>query len=123
MAVNFQPFELERIMSDWEQVVDYNLSESGAHPVTLKDLIAYKPSILDSMLETDLGYGHANGSPELREAIAQYYPGATAENVLVTIGCVEANFITFQTLVESGKEVAVQTVSYTHLTLPTNREV
>ena len=112
MAVNFQPFELERIMSDWEQVVDYNLSESGAHPVTLKDLIAYKPSILDSMLETDLGYGHANGSPELREAIAQYYPGATAENVLVTIGCVEANFITFQTLVESGKEVAVQIPCY-----------
>tara|TARA_B100000029_G_scaffold198492_1_gene196669 strand:- start:115570 stop:116715 length:1146 start_codon:yes stop_codon:yes gene_type:complete len=112
MAVNFQPFELERIMSDWEQVVDYNLSESGAHPVTLKDLIAYKPSILDSMLETDLGYGHANGSPELREAIAQYYPGATAENVLVTIGCVEANFITFQTLVENGKEVAVQIPCY-----------
>ncbi len=112
MASAFQTFELERIMSDWEQIVEYNLSESGAHPVKLKDLIAHDPGVLDRMLETDLGYGYANGSPELREAIAQYYPGATAENVLVTIGCIEANYITFQTLLEGGGEVAVQVPCY-----------
>ena len=112
MAAAFQPFELERIMSDWEQVVEYNLSESGAHPVKVRELIEHDPDILDRMLDTELGYGYANGSPELREAIAQYYPGATAENVLVTIGCIEANFITFQTLLEGGGEVAVQVPCY-----------
>ena len=112
MAAAFQPFELERIMSDWEQVVEYNLSESGAHPVKVRELIEHDPGILDRMLDTELGYGYANGSPELREAIAQYYPGATAENVLVTIGCIEANFITFQTLLEGGGEVAVQVPCY-----------
>lgn len=112
MGVAFQTFELEQIMSDWEQVVDYNLSESGAHPVKVKDLIAYDSDILDRMLDTELGYGYANGSPELREAITQYYPGATVENVLVTVGCVEANYITLQTLLEDRKEVAIQVPCY-----------
>ena len=112
MGVAFQTFELEQIMSDWEQVVDYNLSESGAHPVKVKALIAYDSDILDRMLETELGYGYANGSPELREAITQYYPGATVENVLVTVGCVEANYITLQTLLEDRKEVAIQVPCY-----------
>ncbi len=112
MAAAFQTFDLERIMSDWEQLVEYNLSESGAHPVKLRELIDHDPGTLDRMLETELGYGYANGSPELREAIAQYYPGATAENVLVTIGCIEANFITFQTLLDDGGEVAVQVPCY-----------
>ncbi|MDP6055025.1 MAG: aminotransferase, partial [Candidatus Latescibacteria bacterium] len=83
MSQAFQPFDLERIMSDWEQVVEYNLSESGAHPMKLKELLAYDPDLMDHMLETELGYGWANGSPQLREAIALYYPGATSDNVLV----------------------------------------
>jgi hypothetical protein len=37
--VRFQPFQLERIMSEWENVVEYNLSESGAHPATLAELL------------------------------------------------------------------------------------
>ena len=33
----FQPFAMERMMSKWEDVVDYNLSESGVHPVTARE--------------------------------------------------------------------------------------
>ncbi len=29
----FQPFAMERFMSKFEQAVDYNLSESGVHPL------------------------------------------------------------------------------------------
>lgn len=112
MSQDFQPFDLERIMSDWEQTVEFNLSESGAHPMKLKELTAHDPDILDRMLDTELGYGWANGSPQLREAIAQYYPGATADNVLVTIGCIEANYITYQTLLQPGDEVAIQVPNY-----------
>jgi aspartate/methionine/tyrosine aminotransferase len=35
----FQPFALERMMSKYENVVEYNLSESGAHPLTLRELL------------------------------------------------------------------------------------
>ena len=112
MSSSFQTFQLERIMSEWEQEVDYNLSESGAHPAKLKELLEYDPSLLDRMLESELGYGYANGSPELREAIAQWYPGATADNVLVTVGCVEATFLAYSTLLQPGDEVAVQVPNY-----------
>ena len=112
MSHPFQPFELERIMSEWEQVVDYNLSESGAHPMKLKELLAYDPEVLDLMLEMELGYGYAEGAPALREAIAQWYPGATAENVLVTVGCIEANYLTYTTVLQPGDGVAIQTPNY-----------
>lgn len=108
----FQPFELERIMSEWEQVVEYNLSESGAHPMRLKDLLAYDPGVQERMLETELGYGYAEGAPALREAIAQYYPGATPENVLVTVGCIEANYLVYTTLLHPGDQVAIQIPNY-----------
>ena len=39
----FQPFEMERFMSKFEQEVDYNLSESGVHPMLLKELLADAP--------------------------------------------------------------------------------
>ena len=32
----FQPFLMERMMSKFEQDVEYNLSESGVHPVSLR---------------------------------------------------------------------------------------
>ena len=39
--MKFKTFELERNMSVWENAVDYNLSESGVHPLTLKDAVSY----------------------------------------------------------------------------------
>ena len=33
MTDEFRPFVMERMMSKWENVVEYNLSESGVHPV------------------------------------------------------------------------------------------
>ena len=31
---------MERMQSTWEKVVTYNLSESGVHPIPLKELIS-----------------------------------------------------------------------------------
>lgn len=108
---DFQPFELERIMSDWENAVDYNLSESGAHPTTLRELVGESLHV-DDLLATQLNYPQVNGTLELREKIAALYPGATPDNVLVTVGCAEANFITVQTLLEPGDEMAVMVPNY-----------
>jgi len=107
----FQPFELERIMSDWEQAVDYNLSESGAHPATLRELLGDSMTVED-LLATELNYPHVDGTPELRERIAALYPGAGPENVLVTVGCAEANFITIQTVLQRGDEMVVMVPNY-----------
>jgi aspartate/methionine/tyrosine aminotransferase len=107
----FQPFDMERMMSKWENVVEYNLSESGVHPVTVRELVD-DPMVAEELLDTELNYPQTNGIVELREHIAALYPGATPDNVLVTVGCAEANFITLQTLLAPGDEMVVMLPNY-----------
>jgi len=102
---------MERMMSKWENVVEYNLSESGVHPTTTRELVN-DPVVVEELLNTELNYAQANGVIELREHIAALYPGATADNVLVTVGCAEANFVTFQTLLAPGDEMAMMLPNY-----------
>ena len=108
---NFQPFVMERMMSKWENVVEYNLSESGVHPLAVRELVD-DPAVLEEVLATPLHYPQTNGIIELRENIAALYPGATPDNVLVTVGCIEANFIALQTLVAPEEEIAVMLPNY-----------
>ena len=109
---DFQPFDMERMMSRFEQEVAYNLSESGVHPVSLAELLADHTDQLSELLATDLNYPHVNGIPELRERIAALYHGATAENVLVTVGAAEANYISTRTLLSAGDEAVVMLPNY-----------
>ena len=90
MMSEFQPFELERWQSTWENSVEFNLSESGVHPLTIGELRALAGDVdIDDVM---LGYGHTNGTEELRSRIASLYPGASAESVAVANGSAEANF-------------------------------
>ncbi len=107
----FQVFEMEHMMSKWENVVEYNLSESGVQPISVRELVG-DPALLDELLDTELYYPQANGIIELREHIAALYPGATPDNVLVTVGCAEANFITVQTILAEGGEMVVMLPNY-----------
>jgi len=113
--VTIEPFALERFQSIYEHQVEINLSESGVEPLRLGDLLA--PDELDRLVREPLGYPQTNGTAELRELVAADYPGASAENVLITTGCAEANFLTCWRLVEPGDEVVVLHPNYlqTHL--------
>ncbi len=108
----FQPFVMERMMSQFEQTVDYNLSESGVHPMVLRDLLGNDLDLIASFLHTDLNYPYANGNPDLRQNIARLYDGAAPENVLVTVGAAEANYITLRTLLEPGDEIVIMLPNY-----------
>jgi aspartate/methionine/tyrosine aminotransferase len=108
----FQPFVMERMMSKWENVVDVNLSESGVHPMTLGELLELGG--LDHTAVTDvlINYPQANGTVELRETIAAMYPGASPDDVLVTVGAAEANFLALTTLLEPGDEAVIMLPNY-----------
>ena len=108
----FQPFVMERMMSKWENVVDYNLSESGVHPMTLGELLAMDGTSPDALAEIDFDYPQANGTVELRQNIARYYPGAGPDNVLVTVGAAEANYLTLHTLLDPGDEAVIMMPNY-----------
>lgn len=108
----FQPFLMERMMSQFEKDVEYNLSESGVHPIILRELIADDPGFIDELMETDLNYSHANGIPALRENIAAMYEGASAGNVLVTTGAIEANYNIIATLLSRGDKLVKMLPNY-----------
>jgi len=109
---NFQPFEMERMMSLFEQKVDYNLSESGVHPIQVRELLGIRPGSTEGLLESDLNYPHVNGMPGLRHNIANLYSGAEMDNVLVTVGAAEANYITTRTLLAPGDEIVFMLPNY-----------
>ncbi|HZS49650.1 MAG TPA: aminotransferase class I/II-fold pyridoxal phosphate-dependent enzyme [Bryobacterales bacterium] len=106
-----EPFEMERLQSLWENRVEYNLSESGVHPMSLREVLGDDIS-LEEFLDQKLGYGQTNGSPQLQESIAELYPSADAENVLVTNGAAEANFLAVCSRIEPGDEIIVMLPNY-----------
>jgi len=108
----FQPFEHEVMASRNEKEVDYNLSESGVHPLKLKELLADSPEYIETLLATEIDYAHGNGVPELRENIAALYSGCTSSSVLVTVGAIEANFNAIHTLLQPGDEIAIMLPNY-----------
>jgi len=110
MAMNIRIFELERIQSLYENTVEVNLTESGFHPYTLKELLS--PEQIDMITGTVLGYGQTNGSIPLRKAIAALYANVNEDNVLVTNGTCEANFIACHTLLRKGDEIVMMVPNY-----------
>ncbi len=108
----FEPFAMERWQSTWENRVRYNLSESGVHPLTAGELLELAGTSLDEVAAARLGYPQSNGTEPLRAAIARLYPGATADNVLVTNGSAEANFSVCWRFIEPGTRVAIVMPTY-----------
>ena len=104
-------FEMERMQSTWENVVEFDMSESGVRPLTLRELVAMGFD-LDTFLDVPLGYSQSNGTIELREAIAQHYPGATPDHIEVTNGTSEANYMVALSQLRPGDEVAMEVPNY-----------
>lgn len=90
--MKLERFELERLQSEHEHNVDYNLSESGVEPMHIRDLLETQ-ELKDQLLDMQLGYSQTNGTVALREAISYHYPGTTAEHITATTGGAEANFL------------------------------
>ncbi len=109
--MRYTPFRMERYQSTYEHRVAINLSESGVHPLTVRELLdlAGEEEGID---DVRLGYGQSNGSDVLRERIAALYPEAGESNVLVTVGGAEANFTSFWHLLENEGTAAVILPNY-----------
>ena len=108
------PFEMERMQSTWENLVEMDLSESGIRPVTLRELAGMGLD-LDSILDMPLGYSQSNGTIALREELARGYPGASTEHIEVTNGTSEANYLLSLALLRPGDEVAFEVPNYMQL--------
>jgi aspartate/methionine/tyrosine aminotransferase len=110
--MSFQPFAMERWQSTYEHDVRFNLSESGVEPLTIAELVELAGLTSEDVLTTLLEYNPSNGSAVLRDRIAAMYPGAARDNVLVTNGGAEANFVISWKLCSPGDEIVYVAPNY-----------
>ena len=109
--MHIDKFEMERMQCLYEHVVDYNLSESGVSPLKLSELLDGQGDS-EIFLNQELWYCESDGSPLLRERIAQFYPDCKPSNITVTNGGSEANYMTLWTLLEKGRRFACMLPNY-----------
>lgn len=108
--MKIEEFTLERIQSLYENLVPLNLSDSGVHPMSIRDLLNDKE--IDELLQLELGYGWTNGGVSLRQTIADLYRDRGPDDVIVTNGSAEANFLMVMSLLNPGDEIIVFTPNY-----------
>src|SRR5579883_3094567 len=104
-------FEMERMQSTWENLVEMDLSESGVRPVSLRELAEMGLDI-DAILNMPLGYSQSNGTIPLRERLTALYPGSTPDHIEVTNGTSEANYLLGLALLRDGDHVAFEVPNY-----------
>ncbi len=112
--MKLEVFQMERMQSTWENLVEYDMSESGVRPLTLRELVAMGFD-LEKFLDVPLGYSQSNGTLALREALTTIYPGTTVENFQVTNGTSEANYMAALSQLRAGDVFALETPNYMQL--------
>jgi len=118
--MKIEPFALERWMTAYEMHVDYDIAESGIYPQTVQELLDMEPpeqreATLERLLTLRLGYSEACGNQELRTLLAETYERCGPDNILVTTGAIEANFLLFNVLLEPGDHVVAPYPAYQQL--------
>lgn len=109
-------------MDKYEAGIPFNMGETCVDSVSLDELLAnvtpaQKDAFVRKLLSTKLTYGHIQGSPQLRSAIASLYgdPAITEDNVVVTNGAIGANYLALYALVNPGDHVVVVDPTYQQL--------
>src|SRR5712692_4200166 len=118
--MKIETFALERWMTAWETKTPYDIAESGIFPMTAGELLAFEPRqererTLAELLDLRLGYSEAPGTLALRSAIAATYRDTGPDEILVTTGAIEANFLLFNVLLEPGDHVVAVYPAYQQL--------
>jgi aspartate/methionine/tyrosine aminotransferase len=119
-TVKIAPFQLERWMTTYETTARWDIAESGIFPMSTREVIDLLPAeeragTLDRLLDVRLGYSEACGSAELRGLLAATYMSTSPDEVLVTTGAIEANFLLFNELLAAGDRVVIVDPAYQQL--------
>jgi aspartate/methionine/tyrosine aminotransferase len=120
ILVKIEPFQLERWMTTYEVNVTWDIAESGIYPMSAREILELLPleereRELNRLLDLRLGYSEACGSAELRGLIAATYEQTSPDDILVTTGAIEANFLLFNELLSAGDQVVAVSPAYQQL--------
>jgi aspartate/methionine/tyrosine aminotransferase len=107
-------------MTTWETKTPYDIAESGIYPMSVRELLELEPEAerartLERLLDVRLGYSEARGTQELRALLASTYRRTGPEEILVTTGAIEANFLLMNVLLAPGDHVVAVYPAYQQL--------
>jgi len=109
--MKFPTFEMERMQSAWEHRIKYDLSESGVAAMTLEEAVRDPRELM----RTRIGYAEGVGRDGTRTLVSSFHSGSTPEDVVITTGTSEANYLAITTLVSPGDEVVIVMPNYMQL--------
>lgn len=109
------PFEIEQYFDQYEFTTPYLLCASDCETMTATELLQMADVPLADFGQLSLGYTEAQGSPELRTAVANAYKAAQPDQVIILTAPEEGIYITMRTLLEPGDHVIVLTPAYNSL--------
>ena len=90
--MKLQRFEVESYMTLHENNCRYNLADTCAKPLTLKELLAFeKKDSLGDLMNLSLDYGVIEGSHALKKGILDLYQSGDDEEIAICHGGVNAN--------------------------------
>jgi len=109
--MKIEEFEMMRMQCLYEREVEFNLSETTVLPIRVSELLDREDEI-ERFIANELSYPESEGSQLFRERIAQFYMDCKPENITVTNGGSEANYVTLWTLLEPGSRLAFMIPNY-----------
>ena len=95
-------FKVEQWMNDYENDAIYNMTDTCVKALTLKELLDCEDFDFN---ELTLDYGQITGDVELKKEILSLYASGTIDNITTAQGCLQANELVMNTLLEKGDEV------------------
>ncbi|MCB9418946.1 MAG: aminotransferase class I/II-fold pyridoxal phosphate-dependent enzyme [Ardenticatenaceae bacterium] len=109
------PFEIEQYFDRYEFTTPYLLCASDCETMSVAELLQMADVSLTDFADMRLGYTEAQGSQELRTAVAQTYKSVQPDHVVILTAPEEGIYLTMRALLEPGDHVIVLTPAYNSL--------
>lgn len=122
--VGIETFEVEKWMDDHETTAKYNLAETCCSSISVEQLQGFcedkTKNIFESVKTKRLDYGAIRGSEALRGNLSRLYSSKAgsplpADNILITSGAINANFLLYYSLIGPGDHVICHYPTYQQL--------
>ncbi len=120
--MKIKAFGVEEWMNEYEEEAVYNLGETCAKSITVKELLDYQgrgKEALEEIYQMQMTYGAIKGTDKLRREVAGLYRTGEISNVVIAHGGIGANHLVFSALIDPGDEViSVMPTYQQHYSIP-----
>ena len=103
-------FKVEQWMNAYEGKAVFNMTDTCVSPFTYEQLTAMDTQHLLSAVKLD--YGTITGDVRVKKEISKMYTTGTIDQITLAQGCLQANEMVMETLLEPGDHVLVYAPSY-----------